>query len=440
MGHPASHAVLVIDPGTVGGFTGDLADVGAVSFSVTNTGGSLLDLNSGAPGPTAVVNVFTQDANPTFSGYDMGPFGLNSTGGLQVRPGCFLQITAHTNRDHQVFFGRITNVSAIHNDQQKPGLIGWQRGWVVTASNLAVDLGEHNYVGTLPFFTEYPEDRMGELLTGAGSWWPSVPCKFDFEGGSTRSRIDKVDWIATADMGTLAAELDRVATSCWCWYAHARDPWRFGYATVWRALVRIVARESIWNEPTFGTYGRTRARLIGDPWHPNAVWSQILLGMQSHVDNENYLQALTVTPYNGANETVNITGDDMWGSRTATFDKHIGNSTGHPDTQAHGSAPGTSTTGGGAGWQIATAWADNTSFERHSFDQVSWRLGTDQAHNGDLLDLDRLDPLWAVWDDKARPLRCKGVTITAAGADDWRVTAELEIIRPNADLGVPTAP
>lgn len=422
-GAPAAHAVLVIDAG-MGGYEGDLCDLGAVSFTVENTGGSLLDLNAGAGGPTATVNLFTQQI---VSADHAAPWHS-----LEVLPGNFLQITATTenadttDRTQQVFFGRITEVIANQPTPNRSGIVGFERTWTVRATNLAVDLGEHPVSGTsdLSGF-ESVTARCVEILGRAGSWWPIVPVYAD--EGSWPSVIDKVGTVNLADFaGTVQGELDRTVSSTWSWYSWARDPWRFGYSTAYRSLMRIVPRDSsIWRPAPIP--GRSHFPLgYACIWFGHYFEEYELCPLPGYtlaLDNASYLYGIHAKPTDGfaflGAVPYDITGDDTWGSREQTFDGWIGSRTGHGAPES-----GTPPTGD-AGWVVATAWADSTSVERMSVSSCVFPMTDSQYHNGLKLDIDRLDAMAVQVDDAVIPMRVRAVRITAA-PHDWRVGVELE--------------
>lgn len=433
-GAPKAHQILVIDAGA-GGWEGDLCDLGALSFTVDNTGGSLLDLSAGAGGPTATVNVFSQ------SNVRSGP-GFAPWNAPLVRPGNFLQIIATTednvgdDRDQQVFFGRITACEAA-TDTPQSTIAGWERSWTVRATNLAVDLGEHPISGTgaLTPLESIPA-RMTRILGRAGSWWPVTPVFHDDEGAP--SVVDKIAIINSGDFAaTVAAELDRTATSAWCWYCWARDPWRFGYSTAYRSMLRLVPRDSNWRPAPIP--GRSHF-----PFGYAAIWTGTLFdeyeacplpGWKMALDNANYLYGVHVKPTTdlaafGATD-YDITGDDTFGSREQTFQGWAGSRTGHPAPESGGSPPSGA---GDGGWVVATAWADATSIERLSVTGLVWKMSDNQFHNGMKLDVDRLDaiPVLVIPDydettpvPRVVPMRVRAVRITAAPGD-WRVACELE--------------
>lgn len=426
MGEPKEHAVLVIDAGA-GGWEGDLCDLGAVSFVVENGGNSLLDLNVGSAGPTAVVNVFTQENVRSFA---VGPWNE-----LHVLPGNFLQITAVTenedtsDRDQQVFFGRITEVQAVADSPNAHGDIGWERSWTVRATNLAVDLGEHKISGSgdlTPF--ESVTARCDRILNRAGSWWPAAPV-FLSEASARPSVIDQVATVNLADFaGSVADELDRTVASTWSWHAWVRDPWRWGYDSTYRAALRIVARDSNWVPAELNPDDTApfRYAAIGAGHYFEEYEACPLPGWNHALDNDNYLYGVHVNPTAGlaflGAVPYDITGDDTFGSREQTFEGWIGSRTGHGAPESGGSPPSGA---GDAGWVVATAWADSTSIERFSVRSVKWAMTDNQANNGKKLDVDRLDQIPVVQSGDVLPCRVKSVRITAAPGD-WRVECEVE--------------
>lgn len=444
MGEPVEHAILVVDSDLdLPGFTGDLCELGVTSFLVENSGGSLLDISAGTAGATCTVNIWTQGGTV---GGRWGPFGFDSENGLRVATGQFLQITANTEFGfgewwHQIFFGRITQVEAIHDSYKSPNpVIDWERGWTITATSLAVDLSDHGLSGTTTLPSDQLEDRIAEILARAGSWWPVVPIIEDLEGlgapiiGSCSS-IAAADWL-----DTVQGEIDRAATSCWAWWTWVRNPWLWDQPSPdydIRGALRIVYRESVWRPAGLGMRGRDGFQLIGDPFPESPDrYGNLEVGLRIRESNDNYLQEVEVIPKVTSFNTWNITGDDRYGSRKGSFSGHVGVAAGRSDSDAPGAPPSGT---GGAGWIIATSWASSTTESLLTFENMTWKLTDDsQSFNGQLLDLDRLDPLWLVWDGDIIPLRIRNVRVTAI-AHDWRVSVDCERVDPYTTWDYPTS-